>query len=555
MSVKIDFVTEYDGRALGKANKDINALASVLTTAKRSFIGLLAFDKLAQFTTDSVNAYARQEKSLASLNASLTALGLGFEKVTSEKFIHDLSLQTGIVSEQLIPSYQKLIQTTASVDKSQAILKASIAAASGGLVTAEEAATALTQAYLGNKKGVKSLELGLNNAQIASMNFEQILQTVNDVYANSLIAQTETYASKLDKLSIASTNAKEAFGKGILNVFSQMAGNGDIDAATSKVERFGQVLGAAFETAFTPVKAGKFYLPIPNLSKFNSILRKNTSYQTPANQVSSHNTYAAQQKIRDDAAAKKKAQQQAAILAQSKAQNKLSLNNLKLQKAAAIFDMKKIQITAALKSAYDEETVTRLKLMLAIENEQGDAAAALQKKLDEIIAKNKSLQTDLNAVTSGVSAINALSAQPFIDMVTLASRLGMTIPETQALLDTLAKTPNPFGPMLDSANQLSRVLPSIIDQSGQLTSRALRTIPDAAGLALDSTGAGLNPTVGTTPTTTTATPTQVNVTVNGAIDPVSTANQISQILNGAAGSTGTYTGLGYSWLQALGLAP
>jgi hypothetical protein len=130
-------------------------------------------------------------------------------------------------------------------------------------------------------------------------------------------------------------------------------------------------------------------------------------------------------------------------------------------------------------------------------------------------------------------------------MAELASRLGMTIPETQALLDTLAKTPNPFGPMLDSVNQLSRVLPSIVDATGAISSRGIHNIPDASSLiplspATGSTGASSSP---------------INITVNGAIDPVSTANQIGQILSGAAGSTGTYTGLGYSWLQALGLTP
>jgi hypothetical protein len=44
---------------------------------------------------------------------------------------------------------------------------------------------------------------------------------------------------------------------------------------------------------------------------------------------------------------------------------------------------------------------------------------------------------------------------------------------------------------------------------------------------------------------------RINVTVNGAIDPISTARQIAEVLNNEATLNGTFTNLGVSRLVAI----
>lgn len=109
----------------------------------------------------------------------------------------------------------------------------------------------------------------------------------------------------------------------------------------------------------------------------------------------------AEQLARDKAAiaAKEKAEE-AAAAAKIASDKKAASNAAKLSKAAAIFDLSKIQIAAALKGKISEEEKTRLLLMQAILDEDADKAEALSKKLDLLIDKNVKLAEALAAIAA-----------------------------------------------------------------------------------------------------------------------------------------------------------
>ena len=121
------------------------------------------------------------------------------------------------------------------------------------------------------------------------------------------------------------------------------------------------------------------------------------------------------------------AKDKAAIAAKEKAEKLAAVNKKKLAEAAAVFDIQKIQIAAALKGKISEEERTRLLLMQAIADEDADKAEELANKLEEILQKNIEIAEAL--------AVIGLTQDPF---TTWAGSLSLALIELAKYGKTMA---------------------------------------------------------------------------------------------------------------------
>jgi hypothetical protein len=87
------------------------------------------------------------------------------------------------------------------------------------------------------------LGVGLSKAEIASGSFEEIQQKLTALFAGQAAAAADTFAGKLDKLTIASNNAKEIIGKDLLDSMQLIAGEQGIGGATTAMEGFATQIG------------------------------------------------------------------------------------------------------------------------------------------------------------------------------------------------------------------------------------------------------------------------------------------------------------------------
>lgn len=143
---------------------------------------------------------------------------------------------------------------------------------------------------------------------------------------------------------------------------------------------------------------------------------------------------AAEQKALQDKINKEKAAAAAIAKAKAKADKLAAANKAKLEKAAAVFDIQKIQIAAALKGKISEEEKTRLLLMQAIADEDGKKAEELQKKLEDIQKKNKEIADQLVYIQG--------ASDPFSAWVTSLTAAAALLGGMPALLDAAGnKTP------------------------------------------------------------------------------------------------------------------
>ena len=370
---------EYKGKAaFGKANKDVTGLGKGVKTLAKAYIGLAGAQKAFRFGQQSLKAFVADDKAARQLTQTVSNLGLAYEATNVSNFIAGLEKTYAVADDLLRPAFAKLIQTTQSVTASQDIMRTALNAAAGAGVGLDTAITDLSQAYVGNLKGLKKYNLGLTNAELATMSFQQIQDKLNQTFTGQAALAAETYAGKMDKLTIASGNAKEIIGKGLTDAITSAFGGGDIDKATTNIESFGQVVADIIAGLGTMIGfLGKIKNLAPQTDKLTSKdflgAQPNTPYDpmsafTPGLSPAFMKTIA-QRKAADAAAAKRQKELAALAVKQTKAikeQTALQKAKAVLDKASAVMNMDLIQNTAALMGKVTEDETLRLKLQQAI---------------------------------------------------------------------------------------------------------------------------------------------------------------------------------------------
>ena len=400
-SIRVDLAVEYKGKkAFDQADRATQKLTSNVKKLAGAFGLAFSTRAVVNFSKQAVKAFAEDDAAITVLRQNLKNLGLAYQSVNAENFIGKLEQQTGILDDELRPAYAKLSKVTLSTTKTQELMALAVDLARANGLEFSAVINTLSRAYVGNYKGLKQLNTGLTDAELATKDFAEIQAILIKQSSGANKAYIETFAGSIDKLAVASANAKEVIGEGLVDLFADMAGNGDIDAATANVNKFATAVSdllkdvseynlldfvSAFVTGnITEGTASK-------LVKRPSARRFFTGGSGVDSDLLAARAAAA-------AAAKKLAAEKAAAAAKIKADKLAAANKAKLDKAAAVFELQKIQIAAALKGKISEEEKTRLLLMQAIEEGNADKAETLQKKLEDIQKKNAEIAAELLAL-------------------------------------------------------------------------------------------------------------------------------------------------------------
>jgi hypothetical protein len=405
-NVVIDIAAEFTGK---KAFKQADTAAAKLTKSVKGVAAAFGVSfgaaALARYGQNAVKAFAEDEKAATKLAKAVDNLGLGFENTAITKFISDLEKSAGVADDLLRPAFQSIISTTGSFAKSQEMLALALDISAGSGEDVVQVSKDLNLAYLGQTKGLAKYYTGLTKTELATMSYAEIQAVLSKEFSGQNAARLETYAGKMDALNVAIGNVSESIGQGLIDSFIILAGNDGIGAATDSLEQFGEtardvLTGTAsyldkILEKFSPDAGGIDWVSlIPVLGGYlgkGGVLdalaaegRKVTGrdkqyggiYATQYNNQKS----AADEKIRAQREKERIAREKemAALLKKNSLAEK---NKLSLTKAAAIFDLNKIQIAAALKNTYDIQEKTRLEALMAIENEDGALAI---KKIQEL---------------------------------------------------------------------------------------------------------------------------------------------------------------------------
>jgi hypothetical protein len=443
-SVRVDLVAEFVGR---KAFKEADTATQKLTKNVKKLAGAfgIAFSTRAivNFSKASIKAFAEDDAAITVLRKNLKNLGLAYQSVNAENFIGKLEQQTGILDDELRPAYTKLSKVTLSTTKTQELMALAVDLARANGLEFSAVINTLSRAYVGNYKGLKQLNIGLTDADLATKDFAEIQAILIKQSQGAGKAYIETFAGSIDKLSVASANAKEVIGEGLVDLFADMAGNGDINQATANVDKFASAVSdllkdvseynlADFVSAF--VTGNITEGTASKLVKRPSARR----FYTGGSGVSTDLLLA--RKAQATAAAKAAAEKKAAA-AKIAADKKAAANRAILAKAESIFNMDQIQIEAALKGKISADEKLRLELQRAILNEDFKLADQLQKKLEASQRATANLQGQINAIKPAYD--------PFAEWIESLKEIGETLSKILGMpVNTSSSMLNPNQPLV-----------------------------------------------------------------------------------------------------------
>jgi hypothetical protein len=439
--LKIDIASVFSGKkAFQDAAKSTLSLNSQVKTLAKSYVGLFTAQRLARSGFNAAKAFAQDDKAARVLTQSLDNLGLAFADPSVKNFIADLEKQFGVLDDQLRPAFQRLLTTTGSVAEAQSLLRTALdlSAASGADVVS--VAGDLSKGYVGQTRALAKYGIGLTQAELKAMSFEEVQTRINDLFGGQATVAVDTYAGALQRLSVSANNAKEIIGGGLLDALANLGGGGEgglkntlmliektSTALATFIRKFGLALGVSAQV-FTGDIAGANALIAGEKNR-----GRDMSGITPA--IRAELTKAAAEK----AAAKNRT----ALLKTTKEQTKAIKEQTALQKAGTLFDIQQISIIAALKGQVTDEERKRLELQLAILTGNTSEASKLAGEL----AKSQGLSQQLAAYLKNLpDAKNPFSGwKSYLDMLEAQVRMIASVQPAAVASNVPAAMGNPAG--------------------------------------------------------------------------------------------------------------
>jgi hypothetical protein len=459
-TVRIDLAAEFTGRkAFKQADTSTGQLTKNVKNLAKTFGVAFSTAKVLAYAKASVKAAAADQKAQQQLALALKNVGLGRDAATAEGYIQRIEKEFGIVDDKLRPAYTKLAIATRDTAETERLMGIAMDISANSGKDLESVTAALSKAYLGNNATLSKLGIGISKADLKTKSFKEITDQLAVTFAGAAKTSADSFSGSMDKLAIASNNAKEIIGTSLIGALQSLGEDdsmatlaGDIEGAATSLANFVDSVVYLKEQIKSIPGAGIFgYLfsgVTDLLGRFSpqrlaELVKSIKGFQGMGNVAMTGGSNMDTQKF--------EASQKKLAASKIKADKNAAANKAKLDKAAAVFDIQKIQIAAALKGKISEEEKVRLLLMQAIEEGNADKAEALSKKLDEIQAKNAKIAADILAIGN--------ATDPFAAWVT----------------------------SLDAAALVLGKMPALLDAAGSLTGRGKVTLPTGDGLPGGST--------------------------------------------------------------------
>jgi len=196
---------------------DFGKKAAVAFAAAGAALGAFAVTSIKNALADEAAQRKLEETlraSTAATNAQISAVGAWIDKT---------SLAIGVTDDELRPAFSRLARSTNDVEEAQKLLNLAldISAATGKPL--EGVANALGKAYDGNATSLGRLGLGLDANLLKSKDTDAIMQQLTQTFGNFAENEAETTAKKFERVKIAIDEAQESIGAALLPIVEQLA--------------------------------------------------------------------------------------------------------------------------------------------------------------------------------------------------------------------------------------------------------------------------------------------------------------------------------------------
>ena len=450
-NVVVSALATWNGKALKKAKSDVSVFDKQLKSLARTFGVTFSAAAIISFSKKAISAFSKDEAAAKSLAIQLENTGNAFRVGEVEAYIASLQTLYGILDDQLRPAFQTLLNATGSVTLSQQALETALNTSAGTGIDLATVVAAIAKGASGTTTALQRLKTGLDKNIIASGDMNKIMDALNDKFAGQAAARLTTYAGKMDLLKVASANATEIIGKGLVDALTVLSEDNSIASLAESMENL------ATNTANATVALAKLVKQFTDLTTSPAfkpaILALALLTRNPKIVVGVMGGIAGSEALglatkdfgpKELPANQKRSASRLELKAikdgvfYRKAENDQLKKKTEIDKLRDKFDLERIGLTAALNAATDEETKLRIKAQLAI------------------LDNNEALAKKYNAELES-SAASKLAAEN-------ARRLAEAAAQAAGALYALANRPNP-----------------LVTMSGELTARGRNQIAPDGG--------------------------------------------------------------------------
>lgn len=496
-NVAINIAAEFTGKPAFK--KAENATFS-LTKSVKKLAGALGIaygtQAVIAYGKASAKAFAEDEAAAKRLAGAVNNLGIGFANPQISAFISNLEKTAGVADDVLRPAFQGLLTTTGSLVQSQKLLNDALTISRASGIDLATVSSDLAKGYVGITKGLSKYNTGLTKAELSSKSFADILDVLLQRSAGAAQDYLTTTSYKFDVLSVASQNASEIIGGGLVDAFALLAGGTDAKDAASAIETVAKAVANVERAIGRTVGAIPTLINnLKNLPKsiFGGFVGKQGGINTVTVEQKKTELTVSQKRQQEllaklEAASLKRNKELLALknkqLATDKLKAAIEKANAALGKGQEIFDMDKIQIAAALTNQAEQlGKATTGAQILQIAND----TARLKVKQDILVLEDAIAAGDQKAIEAATAKLNA-------DMKILGSLQGQSVKllDIKSILESL-KPKDLIN--LDNLNEALRLLGLInLASTGSKTTPA-KPAPSTAGLTPATTIAETNANV------------------------------------------------------------
>lgn len=460
-NVFIDIISQFDSKGLKQADSAVAALTKKTLKLAGSYLTL-------QKAQQSVLAAISDEKASKILAQNLKNLNLGFAIKSAEEFISTMQKQTGVLDDELRPAYAQLARVTGSSLETQKLMSLAFDVSAGSGQDYSKVIDVLSQAYVGNNKGLKTLNVGLSAVDLKTKSFAEITEILNKKFKGSGDASLESYAGKMALLKVASADAAEAIGKSLLDAITTASGSEgfpkfikgiqsgvnlltDLITGISRTIRLIDIIASPSTGIGDIIKKVRAQYAIWNREDLevakerNGVAKNFSSFQSKqaAAQVLATKNAAIQAKLEKDRLATLKKQ-----TAEKAAQAAIDKANQMLNTAKGVFDIEQISVAAAMQNqTLTENERKRLEIKQAIFALEAAIDSGDQKRIESgtkilggLLTQFSALQAQNNLLGKIQSAYDALGMnKDLINLSNLDAALAK-LTEMLAMMDSLTKT-------------------------------------------------------------------------------------------------------------------
>lgn len=462
-NIRIDIASVFKDKGFKQADKASGVLDEKFKKLARTFVTVFSTAAIIKFGKESVKAFEEDEKAAVRLGQALKGLNLAFATPEIENYLSALEKSTFVSDDELRPAFQRLAQTTRSVAMSQDLLATAIDVSAGSGVDLQTVANDLSRAFVGQTRGLTKYNLGLTQAELKTIRFEQIQSKLNEQFGGQRSALLDTYGGKVIQISTAYERMQETVGSGLVDAFGMLAGENGIQGATKSMEEFG-VIGADVIRGIgfyvgkvtsqiggsgglmqaitgTAMTGNPLAAAIVALQKAG---QKTRPLMFPTLGIGQPGVDAKLKAIEEEAIKRQKELEKLRLksIKQQEKLNRLKQISAKIDQAAAKFDEKRIQIQAALQGNLSAEERKRLNELLLIEETKEAIADQDVEKAEKLLKELERLQSETTILAENLIDLEA--GNPFAQWDQYTTYALGLVGQMRAALDDVYRRANDF---------------------------------------------------------------------------------------------------------------